>query len=58
MSVRLPGCAKRLLETANRDTAKGDYRVYNVYHQELNTMELSPAEYQEAVKRLADALRV
>lgn len=58
MSIKLPRCAEQLIETANRDAAKGNYMVYNEYHQVLYTMELSPAEHQEAVKRLADALRV
>lgn len=47
----------RLLESAKR-AEKGNYRVYNSYRQELNAMALSPADYEEAVKRLAKALKV
>lgn len=58
MKMKLPECAERLIKAAKGSTTKGNYTVYNSYRQELNTMALSPADHQEAVKRLADALRV
>ena len=58
MKTKLPECAERLIRAAKNSPTKGNYTVYTSYRQELNTMALSPAEHQEAVKRLADALRV
>lgn len=58
MKTKLPECAEHLIKAAKGSTMKGNYMVYNSYRQELNTMALSPADHQEAVKRLADALRV
>lgn len=58
MKTKLPECAERLIKAAKGSTMKGNYTVYNSYRQELNTMALSTADHQEAVKRLADVLRV
>ena len=58
MKTKLPECAERLIKAAKGSPTKGNYMVYNSYRQELNTMALSPADHQEAVKRLADTLRV
>lgn len=37
---------------------KGDYRVYESLKREIAKMNLSNAEYEDAIKRLAKKLRV
>lgn len=37
---------------------KGDYHRYEMYKRRIETLHLSPAEYEDAVKRLSKALRV
>lgn len=56
--MSLPENVERLLRAASRSVAKGNYTVYNSYRHELDEMGLSPSDYQTAVKRLADVLKV
>lgn len=37
---------------------KGDYRRYEMYKRRIETLNLSPVEYEDAVKRLSKALGV
>ena len=48
----------RIILDARADRRKGDYRVYNDYKQKLGCVCDSSAEYEEACKRIAKALRV
>lgn len=56
--MSLPIGAERIIKAASKSPTKGNYTVYNSYRQELSAMALSPADYEEAVKRLAKVLRV
>ena len=47
-----------IVADAKADSRKGDYRVYNDYKQKLGCVCTSSAEYEEACKRIARALRV
>lgn len=47
-----------LISSAKAEAVKGDYSVYNYYKSYLNCMDLNPYEYQDAVRSLADALKV
>lgn len=55
---QLPEQVQRVLKEANASSNKGNYTTYNHYKNLLVTMGLSPEDYQEAVRRLADVLRV
>lgn len=57
MSVVVSEVDKIILD-AKADRRKGDYRVYNDYKQKLWCICTSSAEYEEACKRIAKALRV
>ena len=57
MSVIMSEVDKIILD-AKADRRKGDYRVYNDYKQKLWCICTSSAEYEEACKRIAKALRV
>lgn len=57
MSVIASEVDKIILD-ARADRRKGDYRVYNDYKQKLGCVCASSAEYEEACKRIAKALRV
>lgn len=48
----------RIILDARADRRKGDYTVYNDYKLKLGWVCTSCAEYQEACKSLARALRV
>ena len=48
----------KIILDAKADRRKGDYRVYNDYKQKLWCICTSSAEYEEACKRIAKALRV
>lgn len=48
----------RIILDARADRRKGDYRVYNDYKQKLGCVCTSSAEYEEACKIIAKALRV
>ena len=48
----------KIILNARADRRKGDYRVYNDYKQKLGFVCTSSAEYEEACKRIAKALRV
>ena len=47
-----------IIMDAKADRRKGDYRVYNDYKQKLGCVCTSSAEYEDACKRIAKALRV
>ena len=55
---QLPEQVQRVLKEANASPNKGNYTAYNHYKSLLVHMGLSPEEYQEAVRRLADVLMV
>lgn len=55
---QLPEQVQRVLKEANASPNKGNYTTYNHYKNLLVTMGLSPEDYQEAVRCLADVLRV
>lgn len=57
MSVVVSEVDKIILD-AKADRRKGDYRVYNDYKQRLGCVCISSAEYEEACKKIAKALRV
>lgn len=48
----------KVVADAKADRRKGDYRVYNDYKQRLGCVCTSSAEYEEACKKIAKALRV
>lgn len=57
MSITVSEVDKIILD-AKADRRKDDYRVYNDYKQKLGCVCTSSAEYEEACKRIARALRV
>ena len=56
--MALPDQVESMIKTAKRDQRKGNYQVYQLYKRRLECMALSPSDYEEAVRRLSDALRV
>lgn len=46
-----------ILERARRD-AKGNYSIYHTYRRMIEELELTPKEFEKAVRRLADILEV
>jgi hypothetical protein len=48
---------QRVLTSANRDK-KGDLRVYEYYKRCLQELDITPREYEQAVRKLANVLRV
>ncbi len=48
---------QRVLASANRDK-KSDLRVYEYYKRHLQELEITPREYERAVRKLANVLRV
>lgn len=56
--MALSSTVESMLKTAERDNRKSNYRVYQFYKRRLECMALPPADYEDAVKRLASALRV
>lgn len=48
---------KDVINRASHDT-KHDYRIYNIYRQELMDLNLNSKEYAEAVTELAEVLEV
>lgn len=56
--MALSPIVEAMLKTAERDNRKGNYRIYQLYKRRLECMALPPVDYEEAVKRLASALRV
>lgn len=56
--MALSPTVEAMLETAKRDNRKGNYRIYRLYKMRLECMDLPSVDYEEAVKRLASALRV
>ena len=48
---------QRVLASARRDK-KGDLRVYEYYKRRLQELEITPREYEQAVRKLANVLRV
>ena len=56
--MALSPTVEAMLETAKRDNRKGNYRIYQLYKMRLECMDLPSVDYEEAVKRLASALRV
>lgn len=47
-----------IVADAKADRRKGDYLVYNYYKHRLGCVCTSSAEYEEACKKIAKALRV
>lgn len=58
MKVKIPLQAANVIAAAKDSPSKGDYRVYSMYKGRIDSMGLTPAQYEEAIKRLAKALRV
>ena len=49
---------KKLLKAAKNCGLQGRYYVFEVYKQQLEALDLSSSEYQQACRKLADALQV
>lgn len=49
---------KKLLKAAKNSGLQGRYYVYEVYKQELQNLDLDPSDYQQACRKLCDALQV
>ena len=54
----LPHAVQRIIREASASPNKGNYTTCNYYKRLLDELMLSPEDYQESVKRLADVLRV
>lgn len=48
---------EEILKRAERD-AKGDYGIYHMYKRMIEELELPPKEFEKAVRRLIDVLKV
>ena len=46
-----------ILEIAARDH-KGDYRIYDSYQRQIQSLNLSPKEYESAIIKLSKILKV
>ena len=57
-AVKLPKEATNTLNRARLFGVHGDFRSYEAYKRELTKLGLSCNEYQEAVKKLSNALGV
>lgn len=55
---RLPKVAERVVADARASRVKNDYRTYQHYVNRLRFLDLSPKDYEEAVKRIAAAIGV
>ena len=56
--MALPDRVESMLKTAEKSRREGSYQLYQFYKKQLERMGLSPSEYEEAVRRLSDALRI
>lgn len=54
----LPELAQRIIRSARMEPCKGDYTVYERYRRQLSGIDLTPEEYQTAVRYIAEGLRV
>lgn len=54
----IPAQALSVLASAKKVSGSGSYQQYNQYCGRLKSLQLTPAQYQEAVKRLSKVLGV
>lgn len=57
-TMKLPEQAERLIAAARASCNKGNYPIYSMYKERMEKIDMTPCEYQQALRRLADALNV